>query len=154
MKFCAIDPGTIKSGAALFDTRGKKLLQYKYFYAPTGKKWTKRIEIMARWIALYAEEKEASQLVIESPYFERSSRGMAAASQDSTIKIALMVGILLGRYRVPYHLYTPMEWKKARPKRVTHIKVCGVYPDQIHMGMDDNVLDACALGHWFLTQES
>ncbi len=154
----AIDPGLRGCGAAVF--HDGVLFEASYVRSPakTGngpKAW----RAMAEAVRLFAQGHLIDALVLEVPQVYTRGKG----DPDDLIELAGVDGAILGRLMpVQQYGYKPREWKGSVPKDIHHARVRKTLTEAERQILENsapaslrhNVLDAIALGKWWLAQQA
>jgi hypothetical protein len=103
-----------------------------------------------------------SHLVVELPTFFNSEAGRIAAREGHIIRLAIMLGFIMGRldlWEPDVTMYTPAQWKGMVPKDITRKKFFRVFRDAMVPDVwgrkptyDHDTIDAIMLLHFFLTR--
>jgi len=151
MELVAIDPGTKETGIAVFQ-RG--YLVHAVLCRDKHKDWKIRCQQIRLQVSIFCCQ-QIDCAIIELPSYEFSVRGRAAARTDSTIKLAYLCGLIGATLEAEdgIHLVTPRQWKGGLPKTVTAQRVKDKY-SLIKDETNHNVLDAVAIGDWYLRKHA
>ena len=163
--FLAIDPGTHRTGVALF--RGEEFRHWALLSAPEGTPSYQRIGYMVEGIAALLAERwpDVSLVACEKPVGIQGAR--PAPELDTLIRslksyvtgrAKLGKRKLSKRFWVDYAPATvlasvrPRGMKGMDSKDIIRLGVLALYPYSVSDGWDQDVLDAIAVGHCHLSK--
>lgn len=154
----SIDPSINNCGVAVFEN--KKLKDYFLLKSNRSNDYLEKCRYMVSNIDKLYGKLCNCQLVIEIPQHFGSSveRGFLGRESGSIYKLTFLCGML---YNIDDTVvgYTPNQWKGQLPKDVTARRLQKYYPKHkfiilkdkdVKFIVDHNVLDAIAIGHYYL----
>lgn len=153
-KILVIDPGTRKTGWALFtayDTKKAFYVRSGVFEASKSNNWLIRLDRMREAFRKLLVKEEPSLVLIEQPMtFMTSRKGLGALNSGAVMKLMALVftfrTMALCR-KIDTVLVPVQTWKGQVPKRVTQKRI------KRHLGLvlkDDNEADAAGIGLWYI----
>jgi hypothetical protein len=167
----AIDPSLHNCGYAVF--KGKKLIKYGLLKLDKEKNWIQRARNVVAGIQNEIDELGWDiQLVTEIPQgFGSTDKGFLARESGSERKLAFLCGMIYNM--TPNTIeYEPRQWKgqlpkcvvRARLSKLKQYKNLPLYRSKVvecrdckrrHLDhdLDHNILDAIAIGHFYLYGE-
>jgi hypothetical protein len=154
----AVDPGLRGCGAALFFDGALTFAHYvrnpnREDRGPAA--WRD----MAEAVRLFAQGRLIDALVLEVPQVYTRGKG----DPGDLVELAGVDGAILGRLMpVQQYGYKPREWKGSVPKDIHHARVRKTLTEAERQILENsapaslrhNVLDAIALGKWWLAQQA
>ena len=163
--FLAIDPGTHRTGVALF--RGERLTDWALLSAPDNTPSYQRIGYMVESISEYLviHGQDANLVACEKPVGIQGAR--PAPELDTLIRS--LKSYVTGRAKVGKRKLVQRVWVEYAPatvlasvrprgvkgmdsKGIIRLGVLALYPDSVPDGGDQDVLDAIAVGHCHLSK--
>lgn len=147
----AIDPGTYQTGIALFEDG--KLVDWKVITVNRGVEIEDRINNIVEWLEVYVQRQgvDIRQVAIEKP--------MGIDAHRPAPELQVLVRRLRRWARTKphkwgwteYHPSTVLASVRIRgmagdTKSLIRVGVMALYP-QVHLGLDQDVYDAIAIGH-------
>lgn len=165
-KVLCIDPGTIKTGWAIFEKNGRKatLCQSGVIKSKKGD-WTQHItQIIDQFDGLNMGL-GIDLVLIEQPQIFMSGKGQAANNSGSVMKLTALAFALrqyfLDVYKYHFALKAAFQeievimvpvkkWKGDQKKHITAQRMKKYWK---HAGADDNETDAIGIGDWHLRKQ-
>lgn len=150
----SIDPSVNNMGAAAFRIENKKLLMWQLLhpskdcrdssYEKSLSLYRKVKELIVRW--------RVDRIILEVPEYWAVA-GFQARETGSIFKLTFVCGMLYSLVDIVQELkvVVPREWKGQLPKAAVENRLKDQYlPDVDLTKINDNVMDAIAIGHFYL----
>lgn len=144
----AIDPSINTMGVAVYH-KHRKALCYWDLHKPKNRKaneFEKSLSLYHQLLELRGQYKIVNTIVEVPVHWERD--GFVAREAGSIQKMMLVIGMIYTFGDVM--TVPPHGWKGQMPKKVCHRRLNKRYPKEVPMSLDNNVVDAIGIGHWYL----
>jgi hypothetical protein len=153
-RLISIDPSINNMGVAIWEIGKKELLFNKLLHPDRACRETdfsKSVSLLQQvkhWIKVYG----VSKMIMEIPE-HWAVAGFEAREKGSMAKLMFVCGMMasLVQELKEVKLVTPREWKGQLPKQVMENRLRDSYLPNVDLAkLNDNVVDAIGIGHYYL----
>lgn len=147
----SVDPSINTCGVAIF-LSGQLVTGILVKPSKYTSNYVQRAKYITNSIKEICEDFEDFKLVIEIPeYF--GVAGHIAVASGSIIKLSVVCGMIC-TLTDNLVAVNPSRWKGNMNKEVCHNRLIKIYPEQIKINTDNNIVDAIGIGDWYIKEGS
>jgi hypothetical protein len=155
-RLISIDSSINNLGMALWEMQNKRLMDYRLIHPRVGERgneYDKSYSMMCQ-IQEFVNEYSVTHMIMEVPEYWAVG-GFEARETGSIGKLLFVCGMIYSLRSVmeEFKLITPRGWKAQLPKEVVAKRLQKHYMDKYGIdmiGMNNNVMDGIAIGHFYL----
>lgn len=151
----AVDPSVNNMGVAVFSIDSKKLLMWQLLHPSKDcrdNQYDKSLSLynkVREWIVRW----RVTHMILEVPEYWAVA-GFQARETGSIFKLTFVCGVLYSlkaKDLQELKVVTPREWKGQLPKEVVENRLRNKYLTDVDLKeINDNVVDAIGIGHFYL----
>lgn len=152
----SIDPSINNLGMAIWEVEKKRLIHYKLLHPMREMRkneFEKSISMM-RQLREYVEKYYINIMIVEVPEYWAVG-GFEARETGSMTKLMFVCGMICSLVEMEIinvlSMVTPRDWKGQLPKNVVKNRLRESYLENVDLlTLNDNVVDAIGIGHFYL----